>query len=197
MTRLTKDSRNKIIENAVSKATHDKCSRRDELLNAFKQNVINFFNDTEDGKEATKIDKEIKKLVKQIPKKYKSGYTYNYVYESSYLYLNIGGMSYDLNTGYIIIPYNTRYERLVIPAEHELVNQFNELEKLRGEIEEIKNTVSGTVGGLVHSVTTVKRLIEVWPESVELIPKNIDRPLSNLPAVKIQDLNSMIGIPSK
>ncbi|MFT7963069.1 Nmad5 family putative nucleotide modification protein, partial [Salmonella enterica] len=46
-------------------------------------------------------------------------------------------------------------------------------------------------------VTTVKRLIEVWPESKELLPKEADKASTALPALRVEDLNKMIGLPSE
>ncbi|MFN0682916.1 Nmad5 family putative nucleotide modification protein, partial [Escherichia coli] len=49
----------------------------------------------------------------------------------------------------------------------------------------------------LNSVTTVKRLIEVWPESKELLPKEADKASTALPALRVEDLNKMIGLPSE
>ncbi|ELV4980379.1 hypothetical protein SHB81_000001, partial [Escherichia coli] len=53
------------------------------------------------------------------------------------------------------------------------------------------------VWAALNSVTTVKRLIEVWPESKELLPKEADKASTALPALRVEDLNKMIGLPSE
>ncbi|MCZ5321574.1 Nmad5 family putative nucleotide modification protein [Escherichia coli] len=42
----------------------------------------------------------------------------------------------------------------------------------------------------MNSVTTVKRLIEVWPESKELLPKEADKASTALPALRVEDLGN-------
>ncbi|MFA2284800.1 Nmad5 family putative nucleotide modification protein, partial [Escherichia coli] len=64
-----------------------------------------------------------------------------------------------------------------------------------------KSVVSRITGAVqwaaLNSVTTVKRLIEVWPESKELLPKEADKASTALPALRVEDLNKMIGLPSE
>ena len=50
---------------------------------------------------------------------------------------------------------------------------------------------------LSGQTSTVKRLIEVWPESKELLPKEADKASTALPALRVEDLNKMIGLPSE
>ncbi|EIE5223078.1 hypothetical protein R5C11_005192, partial [Escherichia coli] len=37
----------------------------------------------------------------------------------------------------------------------------------------------------------------VWPESKELLPKEADKASTALPALRVEDLNKMIGLPSE
>ncbi|MBZ7208083.1 hypothetical protein FMK66_11450 [Klebsiella michiganensis] len=60
-----------------------------------------------------------------------------------------------------------------------------------------KKEIEATVWAALNSVTTLKRLIEVWPESKELIPENSDNARASLPALKVEDLNRMIGLPTE
>lgn len=48
--------------------------------------------------------------------------------------------------------------------------------------------------GILNSVTTVKRLLEVWPEVEAFVPKNPEQ-LNNLPAIPLAQLNSVLGLP--
>jgi hypothetical protein len=57
--------------------------------------------------------------------------------------------------------------------------------------------IEATVWAALNSVTTLKRLIEVWPESKELIPKDSDNAKAALPALRVEDLNRMIGLPTE
>jgi hypothetical protein len=51
--------------------------------------------------------------------------------------------------------------------------------------------ISAAVNATLNSVTTVKRLLEVWPEAAKYLPKNPDKP--QLPALRIDDLNARIA----
>jgi len=46
---------------------------------------------------------------------------------------------------------------------------------------------------VVQSVSTVKRLLEVWPEGKEFIPAIALAPAASLPAVVVGDLNDMLA----
>lgn len=62
---------------------------------------------------------------------------------------------------------------------------------------ESESQIEGEVYALVHSVSSVKKLLEVWPEAVEILPKHLSPPPTNLPTVVIEDLNARIGLPSE
>ncbi|MBZ7312623.1 hypothetical protein FMK79_17585 [Klebsiella oxytoca] len=70
---------------------------------------------------------------------------------------------------------------------------MNEEQKLNARAKEIESTVWAAL----NSVTTLKRLVEVWPESKELIPESSDDARTTLPALKVEDLNRMIGLPTE
>ncbi|WP_244568211.1 Nmad5 family putative nucleotide modification protein, partial [Escherichia coli] len=43
----------------------------------------------------------------------------------------------------------------------------------------------------------IRGFIRVWPESKELLPKEADKASTALPALRVEDLNKMIGLPSE
>lgn len=62
---------------------------------------------------------------------------------------------------------------------------------LKSEIEQL--TVS--LWAVLNSVTTDKRLIEVWPEAIAFIPAAEKANAPQLPALPIASLNKLIGLP--
>lgn len=62
---------------------------------------------------------------------------------------------------------------------------------LSAEIAQLKASVNAVLG----SVTTDKKLIEIWPESAAFIPSPKDAGKQNLPALPIAELNKLIGLP--
>ena len=84
--------------------------------------------------------------------------------------------------------------RVLFDAEHELSTEFTEIEKESEIVKSLREQVTVNTNAVLKSVTTIKKLIEVWPESKELIPSKVDTCISNLPSVDVNQLNTMIGI---
>lgn len=68
------------------------------------------------------------------------------------------------------------------------------LEAMQRELKERETGLRNRVKAVVESVTSVGRLVEVWPEVVELLPEVHAGPKGNLPAMLISDLNAEIGL---
>ncbi|CCG43362.1 Nmad5 family putative nucleotide modification protein [Magnetospirillum molischianum] len=76
-------------------------------------------------------------------------------------------------------------------ATDPLAERFTAWANAGEEIRVQKSELRNKVRALVYSVTTVKKLIEVWPEAVNYLPKKTV-PVK-LPAVCGSDLNSLIA----
>lgn len=85
----------------------------------------------------------------------------------------------------------------VYAATHPLSEEFHNLqveqEALVAEIERAQRTTKSTL----ESVTTVKKLIEVWPEVEEFAKQYLDNGERKavLPAIPRAELNSQLGLP--
>ena len=110
----------------------------------------------------------------------------------------VGWYSYgkDGNGEDILLPTPTK-DKCMFSAEHEITKRFDEICALQQKLEAKKKDIESNVWAALNSVTTVKRLIEVWPESKELLPKEADKASTALPALRVEDLNKMIGLPSE
>ncbi|AUW07804.1 hypothetical protein MC52_025005 [Klebsiella michiganensis] len=82
-------------------------------------------------------------------------------------------------------------------AEHEITKRFDSIIDEEQKLNSRKKEIEATVWAALKSVTTLSRLVEVWPESKELIPENVDSAKVALPALKIEDLNRLIGLPTE
>ena len=69
-----------------------------------------------------------------------------------------------------------------------------ELQATRARLDEARGVLRTRVKAVVESVTTVARLVEVWPEVTELLPEIYSGPKAGLPAGLISDLNSELGL---
>ena len=83
-----------------------------------------------------------------------------------------------------------------LTADNPLIQKFLDAEKLLKELKSSRDSIKENVKAVVYSVSTTKRLVEVWPESAELIPKEIEVVRAGLPAINFESLNASIGIPS-
>lgn len=68
------------------------------------------------------------------------------------------------------------------------------LEAMQKDLTEQERGLRAKVKAVVESVTTVGRLVEVWPEVSDLLPEVHAGPKGTLPATLISDLNAEIGL---
>lgn len=85
---------------------------------------------------------------------------------------------------------------LMLPADHPLTIEFEALETLDADLKDRRDKLKYDVRAMVNSVSTVARLLAVWPEAKELIPTYATQP-KNLPAVNVDNLNAAIGLPTE
>jgi hypothetical protein len=86
--------------------------------------------------------------------------------------------------------------QVTITGDNPLVQKFLDADKALKDLQSSHDQIEDNVKAVVYSVNTTKRLIEVWPESAELIPKDIEVIRAGLPAINFTSLNASIGIPS-
>lgn len=109
----------------------------------------------------------------------------------------LGRISYGVDSkGDDIALVTPQRDNCLFAADHEISIKIDELLSDQAKTNKRKDDIEKTVWAALNSVTTVKRLIEVWPESKELIPENVDSVKAALPALKVEDLNKMIGLPT-
>ncbi|MBW5406898.1 Nmad5 family putative nucleotide modification protein [Morganella morganii] len=85
----------------------------------------------------------------------------------------------------------------LLPADHELSKRFTLLNEKEALIQKKEDEIKANVKAALNSVSTIKRLIDVWPEAKELIPDDINKTTATLPAVQVEDLNNLIGLPTE
>lgn len=80
-------------------------------------------------------------------------------------------------------------------ADDPLTAEFHAIHEEQQLLDKQRSALTANVRAAVQSVTTIKKLLEVWPEAAELIPEAV-APAKQLPALQREDLNAMIGLPS-
>lgn len=92
-----------------------------------------------------------------------------------------------------IIPPDHPY--LLVQAEEQAASE--EVLRLESALAELKRELHCRAVAVIDSVTTVKRLLEVWPEVHDFLPEENAGPVGNLPAVLVSDLNAALGLTPK
>lgn len=196
MTRLTNAIRHQIIAKAVEKATATQNEEIKILETAFSAELIKFATGDK-IEELVKLEKQFTKCISAIPEGFLTYRGHIPINKNSSVRLNIAGKAVNWEfKRKVIFPCNDSCDRYVILADNPLSDMFDNIHNKKQKSEEIKETVRLNVLAVLNSVTTVKKLLGAWPESAELIPSEIEKPVINLPTVQIADLNNMIGVPT-
>ncbi|ALX77770.1 hypothetical protein OHJ75_004119 [Cronobacter sakazakii] len=201
--RLTTNIREKIARNALIKS--GVFAELEEIAKLKHQLALDARVYALGGKK--KVDKvdglssQINALCEELEKLGVSFYSRDVNSTSIYLTVSgrrLGWYSYgnDSNGKEISLP-TPEKDKCMFGAEHEITKRFDDICALQTKLEAKKKDIESNVWAALNSVTTVKRLIEVWPESKELLPTEADKPGSALPALRVDDLNKMIGLPTE
>jgi hypothetical protein len=203
MTRLNSYIRAAILEKAIAKSSIK--ARADAL----KDRRIAFVEacriDALGGKaQAAKLEKLGAKINKLIED---AGVSENIRRKSMFrtdyhIYLNIAGLS---TNGYFGHGFSYAHKEVykITPENHTIIGgtplheEFLAIEHEDGAILSDQADLRNGVRAMINSVTTIEKLIEVWPEAVELMPDTVKPAGSNLPAVLPENLNKLIGLPTE
>lgn len=197
MTRLNSYLREEILKNAIAKSP---LPAEETALDAEYYALAEGFRVESLGgpKKVAEIEhlvQEIEKLRAQLPDSIK---TNDPVATTDYeMYrMNLGGLRVRLNFAPGYEERRIRPAEVVFAADHPLVLQFGQLENRKSDLKSRRATLKQQVQAVLGSVTTVKKLLEVWPEAKELLPHNLEEAKLQLPALPIADVNALIGLPS-
>lgn len=117
------------------------------------------------------------------------------------LRFNVLGLSAELHVSGdgLPVPFGSRgyCQRLGSIADETLAasvrSHLDEVEAMKAD----RSKAKGAVNALVHSVTTVKALREIWPEGEPFYGKIGPKDGARLPAPRVVELNAMLGLPAK
>jgi len=198
MTRLNKDIKEDIVKNAIIKA---KIPEKREELRKRRQNWIELVRlDAIGGmgnhKKIVSISKRFKKSVSELPECIRPSGIFGMEF---YIYLNVNGCRAHVNFSgkdsektedrvYKVSPHSH-----TLKADNPLCGEFMEMDKFRDQISQETNDIRSNVRAVLSNVGTIKKLIEIWPESKILIPKDLS-PKVQLPAISVNNLNIMVGL---
>ena len=193
MTKLTVAMRDTIVENAVEKAgIKTRLQAHSEAMRAWAEEVA---DESLGGAEAVAqleaANKKIAKIIAALPEHLRED-----MYagpRTASITAAFGGQRRYINQWE---GYRPAKSGLMLAADHPLSIRIEQLDAEERTINEQRQSLRADVRAAVNSVTTVKRLLEVWPEVKELLP-TYAAPTKNLPAIKVEALNAAIGLPTE
>ena len=204
MTRLNKQIKAKILENALTKAgvfskDKDLAARRAKLAENVRLFAIG-------GKEVE--DAAIKAMEKINQFLSENGHDSIIVFKAQLrgindeIHVNFAGRSVNLsfngNWGEPVtkpLVMSSYRNRVAITADNPLSQEFDFISQEHRSCLELKQSITLEVEAMLSSVTTIAKLLKEWPESEDLIPDDISLPQSTSLAVNVSNLNRMIGLP--
>lgn len=203
-TRLNTELRNKIVENAVAKSEVPKL--KDAYATGLKKWIDDVWLLAIGGKKVLAKLEKVAELEAKIRADFpKEMHSRDRLLRRDYdLFLNLAGMNLRLYFCGGLVAVNGydgakhyRYtpSEFVIEGGHPLHQKFLNLEAGRQTYEDAEAAIRGNVRSAVNSVSTVEKLVELWPEAAELLPAETAKPCTAL-AVQPAELNTMIGLPT-
>tara|TARA_Y100001938_G_scaffold149998_1_gene239123 strand:- start:4581 stop:5201 length:621 start_codon:yes stop_codon:yes gene_type:complete len=204
MTRLTKALKEQIIENALVKAGVREREAALKVRHAEFAEACRIFaiGGEEEAKKVEKQMTKIKKLWLELPS-YARGHSLDSINygirvantgtsEERYWYF---GGSKPCHRADRKPKYSPPFVNI---ADNEpLIQEHSAIELEKEAVHNLKQSVEANVSTVLDTVTTVKKLLEVWPEAGELLPKSEAGASMHLPAIQVTQLNAMIGLPSE
>lgn len=219
--RLTKIVRKQIINNSLIQSGIIKEEKKlSETIAKLAEDcrMFSFGGETEYAKMIVN-SKEIKRLTKLLQKE--ADFSEFYLSKSQYIYVSFGGKSVYLqymgsfrNNHYHIINngsepsyksgFNAKYiskinprNILMLPANNNLSKRF---ERIHNNMEILKSKRSALITklyGALSTYTTTNNLLKDWPDMKPLIPLPVEKSAKHLPAIRVKELNKLIGLPVK
>ncbi|HNQ98386.1 MAG TPA: Nmad5 family putative nucleotide modification protein [Trueperaceae bacterium] len=95
----------------------------------------------------------------------------------------------------LTLPYD-KYKRVVkvYDARHPIAERHDELENRLTDLKRGINEATAGIDAALNAVTTVGKLLEVWPEAAPFCG-DLTQPAVQLPAIQTTVLNRMLGLP--
>ncbi|MBK5145868.1 hypothetical protein I2494_19555 [Budviciaceae bacterium BWR-B9] len=203
-TTLTRALKNAIIDNAVIKAG---IPRRKAKLRAARADWAERVRVEALGGVQVEPDimqqiAVINAKIKLLPRGLLSGYAF--VNKRECIYLNLAGQTLNAYFNGNYKGYENPHECVLkitlqeytLTADNPLVDEFYAFDPEYKAIHDHEKTIRMNVEATLCQVRTVKRLIEEWPEAVELLPKEEAKAM-DLPAIRRETLNELVGLPSE
>lgn len=175
MTKLTQINRDAIIHETLADTIVVEIRALDKAEYALAEKIYDAYTTKEERDILSKLDAK-------------------WLQFSHVLSVNVGGWSGDLSFQREHPMRWTRWDRLVI-ADEKLAAEIKAHLQKNEEIKRKRDDAITKLKALLNSVTTIKRLAEVWPEGKAYWSKYDVK--TALPAIPVQAVNEVLGLPKE
>lgn len=83
----------------------------------------------------------------------------------------------------------------IFPGDHKLTQQYLELSQQQKDLNTRYKETREQIKAILYSVTTLKKLQEIWPECEPFIKDMLITQKPALPAVPVKEVNKSLGLP--
>lgn len=194
MTRLNKDIKARILQNALKAAP---ITKRLEDLSAMKcQLAVDIYNNITSGHNPTGYAQQLKKIVDKSPFYLGVSSTEADAIKKDYILCSFGGMQERL---YFPTDGITRYQVLraclLFTVDHAFSIRFTKIAQELEKCEEEKANLEIDIQTILNSCRTAAQLEEFWPASVNFLDGcEVCAEIKGVPAVLVNDLNARLGL---
>ena len=205
--RLSNAIKNEIIKNAINKSgIIDKFYKLIEKRVVFAEKCrVLSLGGIDESIRLEKIYDDVESMRKNLPEGVGTGW--NIIDKDSFVYCSFGGMQESLRFSGTHSKDKPQYltdsqykirsnKRLNLDGQHELSLEFLALVSEQCDLNNQYMDIEIKVKATLDSFTTTEKLLKAWPESIELIPKELKPIEKKLPAICSDDLNQMLGLPT-
>jgi hypothetical protein len=144
------------------------------------------------------VAKQVREAVAAIPEALRSGGVG--IVHRKEMYVNVAGVTaYAYFNGHVsgkgVQVLKPAIHSHTLLADNPLVEEFYEIDNARIDLNKRSTSIEKSVTAALTNIHSDTKLLKVWPEAAELLPKEIQK--VQLPAVQTADLNALIGLPSE
>lgn len=199
MTRLTAEHKRTIANNAVNTSAIKDARKERDARRLARGEQVRLWVNGDDEKKATEISEKIKNLLAEMPEGF---YDHSQILNLSHRKrVRLQGMRTSLRDPVYADWGASRIVRNGIssvntPKGHELETGYLAIEALDKKIKADADKIHAQVYAVIEPITTVAKLLKVWPEVRELLPPGLEHGKTP-PAVPVADLNAAIGLPKR
>ena len=122
----------------------------------------------------------------------------NWLRRDPCLHFNVNGLRIELCTtdNHLPVPYRAKSGEQGSIPEGDLAERITAHAMAKEALRDEKRSARAKLNAMLSSISTVKKLQEVWPEGAQFYAKFAEKPAALPPAIRVEDVNAALGLES-